>query len=148
MTHTQGRGLLGTMALQQSPAHDNLQVLREGLKGPLLSAKGTSWAPSMTTQSLTRTETLMVSTGTLFLGSLHPMASSSRHSTQPDCRSLKVSTANCASASLSLSDSLICTHPTGGWTPDVASCLPPPDVCRRRPARVSPSLALYGAVSS
>ena len=36
MTHTQGLGLLGTMALQQSLAHDNLQVLREGLKGPLL----------------------------------------------------------------------------------------------------------------
>ena len=56
----------------------------------------------------------------------------------------KVKTANCASASLS--DSLICTHPKGGWTPDAASCLPPPDVQKKTSTRVTFACPLWGHV--
>ena len=98
----------------------------------------------MTTQSLTRTETLMVSTGTLFLGSPRPPPNGLFFETLNSTRLQikKVSTANCASASLS--NSLICTHPKGGWTPDAASCLPPPDVQKKTSTRVTFACPLSG----
>ena len=86
------------------------------------------------------------STGTLFLGSPRPPPNGLFFETLNSTRLQieKVSTANCASASLS--DSLICTHPKGGWTPDVASCLPPPDVQKKTSTRVTFACPLRGHV--
>ena len=41
---------------------------------------------------------------------------------------------------------LNCTHPKGGWTPDAASCLPPPDVQKKTSTRVTFACPSWGHV--